>query len=195
MNDGICDCCGGEDEWDSEVVCRDRCDEVVAEEKSHATLALAGSRAREGYVKKAATLRGLQKYSGVDGGPGDVFLAAAEEGCLKLDDGDYTYTVCLFDHVTQQGIGGGRKFQLGKKGEWSTSLWEDGQQRKDYSVLIMGDGEHCHASGAPRRAELHFECNPTPAVVSVQETQVCVYTFRVQSPAACHPLVHDDGGH
>lgn len=188
VNDGICDCCGGEDEWDSGTPCRDTCAEAEAEENAHASLALAGSRAREAYASKAVALKHDKKYSGIDGGPDNVFLAAAAAGCLTLDDGDYRYEVCLFDHVTQRG--GGRHFKLGQKGTWSTSLWEDGRQRNDYSKLIMGGGEFCAAAHAARKVEILFECSPTPAVISLQETQVCVYSVVMHTPAACQPLAH-----
>lgn len=191
VNDGICDCCGGEDEWDGGVTCPDRCAQAEAEEGVHEKLALAGSKARQVYVAEAASLKGLPRFNGVDGGPDNVFLAAAAQGCLSLDDGDYKYEVCLFDKVTQHA--GGKHFRLGEKGTWSTSLWEDSRQRTDYSKLIMGGGEHCHAANGPRRAEILFECNSKPGLSSVQETQVCVYTFHMQTPAACHPLVHDKG--
>lgn len=191
VNDGICDCCGGEDEWDGVVVCKDRCGEALAEESSHAALALAGSKAREAYVKRAASVKHESRYSGVDGGPDDVFLAAAAAGCLSYTDGDYRYEVCLFDHVTQHDSRNKKTFKLGTKGAWDTSLWEDGvTHRKDYSKLIMGGGEYCAPANGPRQAELLFECDPSPRLVSVQETQVCVYTFRFKTPAACHPLMH-----
>ncbi|CAK0825134.1 unnamed protein product, partial [Prorocentrum cordatum] len=59
-----------------------------------------GSRAREAYVKRATALKDDPRYKHVDGGPDDVFFAAAAAGCLKLDDGDYTFEVCLFDKAT-----------------------------------------------------------------------------------------------
>mmetsp|Transcript_74309 Transcript_74309/g.205089 ORF Transcript_74309/g.205089 Transcript_74309/m.205089 type:complete len:422 (+) Transcript_74309:57-1322(+) len=190
VNDGICDCCGGEDEWDGATVCPNRCDEVEAEEQAEASRSLAGSRAREAYVQRAATLKSEKKYEAIDGGPDGVFIAAAAEGCLKLDDGDYTFEVCLFDRVSQKSSKGGRSFVLGRDGKWAESLWEDGSHRKDYTKLIMDNGEYCAASGAPRKAEVMFECAATPALLTVQEAQVCVYTFRMLTPAACHPLHH-----
>merc|ERR1712061_785036 len=47
VNDGICDCCGGEDEWDSGMRCPNRCAELEAAEAAEASKSLAGSRARE----------------------------------------------------------------------------------------------------------------------------------------------------
>lgn len=122
-----------------------------------------------------------------------MFIAAAASGCLKLDDGDYRFEVCIFDHVSQQPVKGGHKFTLGKKGRWAESLWEDGSLRKDYTKLIMDDGEHCVASNAARRAEILFECAASPALLTMQESQVCVYTIRMQTPAACQPLHHHEG--
>ncbi|CAK0825132.1 unnamed protein product [Prorocentrum cordatum] len=94
--------------------------------------------------------------------------------------------------VLQKPRKGGSTITIGKKGEWPTTLWEDGRQRQDYSSLKMGGGDHCFASKGPRRAEIHFECAPKPALLAVQEAQVCVYAFRMATPAACHPLHHAD---
>jgi len=192
VNDGICDCCGGEDEYNGATTCSDRCGEALAAEKEEISKSLAGSQAREAYVKEGAALMAKGRYEGHDrddGGPDGVFFAMAEHGCLETNDGDFTFKVCLFNTVTQRDNRNGKSFQLGKGGTWSTHLWEDGKTyRKDFSKLVMGDGEFCWASHAPRRAELLFECAATSAITSVQETQVCVYELKIRTPAACHPL-------
>ncbi|CAE8690570.1 unnamed protein product, partial [Polarella glacialis] len=193
VNDGICDCCGGQDEWDGVVQCPDRCGEEADEARVEESKAMEGSRAREEYVRRAAALRDESRFRGVDGGPDNVFLAEAE-GCHKLDDGDFTFEVCLFDRVIQHATKPPGQFKLGQKGNWATSLWENGQQRKDYSTLVMGDGEYCAPAKAPRRAEIHFECATTPKLISIQEAQLCVYKIHMQTPAACHSLQHHDDG-
>jgi len=190
VNDGICDCCGGEDEYNGEVVCRDTCAEAAAEESLHEKERLEGSKAREAYVEQAKGLKGSEQLKDVDGGPDDAFLAAAAAPCVNFDDGDYKYEVCLFSKVTQKNLKSGESTKIGGKGEWATSLWESGQQRKDYTKLIQGGGDQCFAASAPRKAEVLFECGKDPQVLSIQETQVCVYTVKMKTPAACHPLVH-----
>eukprot|EP00929_Paragymnodinium_shiwhaense_P048090 TRINITY_DN24369_c0_g1_i2.p1 TRINITY_DN24369_c0_g1~~TRINITY_DN24369_c0_g1_i2.p1 ORF type:complete len:434 (-),score=103.91 TRINITY_DN24369_c0_g1_i2:45-1346(-) len=189
VNDGICDCCGGQDEWNEAVgatTCSDRCAEEEKAQQAQASKAKAGSQKRAEYAKRAKTLMSEKRFQGVDGGPDGVFLAAAAEGCLKLDDGDYVYELCLFDKVTQRAKHQSKTFKLGQgHGKWKEVLWEHGEARKDYEQLIMGGGEYCHASSAPRRAEINFECSDRPALVSIQETQVCVYSVRMQTPAAC----------
>lgn len=192
VNDGICDCCGSEDEWDGLVTCPDRCSAEEAAAEAAASEALVGSRAREALVHKAAKLAGYKRYQAYDGGPDGVYLAVAAEGCLTKLDGEYTYKLCFFDRVSQIGSSG-NSFTLGRGGDWSTSLWEDGRQRKDWSKLIMDNGDFCAPASAPRKAELLLECAAAPALVAVRETQVCVYTFRVQTPAACPPLGHHSG--
>lgn len=194
VNDGICDCCGGEDEYNGAITCLDACGDALAAEKEEISKGLAGSQAREAYVKEAVGLVAAGRYANHDGGgPGNVFYALASHGCLKKKDGDFSFDVCLFDHVTQRDERSGASFKLGSGGKWSTHLWEDGKtHRKDYSNLVMGDGEFCHASHAPRRAEILFECGVTSEITLVQEAQVCVYEVHVTTPAACHPL-HDSG--
>lgn len=190
VNDGICDCCGGEDEWNSEVTCEGTCAAAAAEESAHEKERLEGSKAREAYVEQAKGLKDNEKLKEVDGGPDDVWLAAAAAPCTNFNDGDYKYEVCLFTSIKQQNTKSGENTKIGGKGAWATTLWESGAQRKDYSKLVMGGGDHCFAASAPRKAELLFECGTQPEVLSVQETQVCVYTVKMKTPAACHPLVH-----
>lgn len=166
----------------------DRCAEALAAEKAEISKGMEGSRKREALVTEAKKAVKAGKYKDFDGGPDNVFFAVASHGCLKKDDGDFTFKVCLFGKVTQHDRQG-HTFKIGEGGEWSTHLWEDGKtQRKDYSKLVMGDGEYCWASKAPRRAELLFECADSSSIVSVHEAQVCVYEFRIKTPAACRAL-------
>lgn len=188
VNDGICDCCAGEDEWHGVVVCPDRCQEEETQENVHLARARDGAAAREKYVKMAPAFRYKPKFRSVDGGPDGVFLAAAQQ-CYNLDDTDFTYKLCLFDKVVQKRKG--HETSLGKDGKWATHLWEDGKTlRNDYTRFIMEDGEYCWASKQKRRAEIIFECSPEPALTSVQEMQVCVYTFVLQTPAGCNANLH-----
>lgn len=191
VNDNICDCCGGEDEWDSDVKCPNRCQELADVAAREASKAMEGSKARQAYVKRAVSLRKKLKsrFKDVDGGPDDVFLVAAES-CLRFKDGDFDYEICLFREVTQRNVKSGESFKLGKKSAWSTTLWENGEQRKDYSKLIMSDGTYCGPASTGRKAEIQFECGATPSIVQVQEAQICVYNIRMLTPAACHSLEH-----
>jgi len=190
VNDGICDCCNGQDEWSGVVSCEDRCSEEAAQAAREANRAEEGSRAREVYAQRAASLRTTSRFKGQDGGPDSVYFAAAEAGCLKLSDGDFEFEVCLFDRVTQRDLKSGKKFTLGKDSAWATTLWENGQHRTDYTKLVMSHGDYCAPARKGREAEISFECAVKPALLSVQEGQVCIYAIRMQTPAACHPLAH-----
>eukprot|EP00927_Polykrikos_kofoidii_P036633 TRINITY_DN30925_c0_g1_i1.p1 TRINITY_DN30925_c0_g1~~TRINITY_DN30925_c0_g1_i1.p1 ORF type:complete len:455 (+),score=46.77 TRINITY_DN30925_c0_g1_i1:53-1417(+) len=193
VNDGICDCCGGEDEWDTTggaAVCPDRCAQEENEQAAEVSRRVAGSLARSDYVKRGRKLRWDKNRQPFDGGPDGVYLVVAADGCLNFNDGDYSYVVCPFVKVTQTDKQK-QTFTLGKGvGKWASTLWETGEQRVDYSKVTMSEGDYCYAAHSGRRAELHFECAEKPAIVSVQETQVCVYAFRVDTPAACQPLDH-----
>lgn len=188
VNDGLCACCGGQDEWGSGARCPDRCAEQEAAAAESASKALQGSRARQAYVQRAPGLRNLPRFKDVDGGPDGAFLAVAEDGCSKLNDIEFEFEVCLFDRVTQRDLKSGHKFTLGQKGNWATSLWENGQHRTDYTKLIMDHGDFCAPAHKHREVEINFECSVKPALLSVQETQVCSYTARMQTPAACPAL-------
>eukprot|EP00405_Crypthecodinium_cohnii_P041260 CAMPEP_0206553790 /NCGR_PEP_ID=MMETSP0325_2-20121206/16822_1 /ASSEMBLY_ACC=CAM_ASM_000347 /TAXON_ID=2866 /ORGANISM="Crypthecodinium cohnii, Strain Seligo" /LENGTH=609 /DNA_ID=CAMNT_0054053795 /DNA_START=83 /DNA_END=1909 /DNA_ORIENTATION=- len=173
VNDGICDCCGGEDEWEGETACPDNCEAELKAQKAHEAALERGSEARQRLIKQAEQAKKSGRYANFDGGPQDVYLAIAAQGCLKLEDGEYEYDICLFGEVNQRSKG--KSFKLGTKGEWASVLWEDGKTyRKDYSTLVMDGGTYCAARHGPRRVELHFECDLTTKVMSVQETEVCV---------------------
>jgi len=190
VNDGICDCCGGEDEFESEATCPNRCGELVAEEQASVSKALLGARARQPYAEEGLALKDTAPYSSRDGGPDGTFHAFAKHGCLKFKESStMSFELCLFEEVKQ--LDNSRTYILGKQGKWSQSLWEDGTHRKDYSRFIMGDGEHCHASQAPRRAEIIFECAEKDELVSVREAQICVYELQVRTPAACAAEHHE----
>jgi len=194
VNDGICDCCGGEDEYDGVIKCADHCGEALAAEAAEISTHAAGSKARQAYVGEAAQLVTEGRYAEFrteTGGPDNVFFAEAARGCLRKDDGDTSFELCLFDRVVQRDGSSGSSWSLGAQGAWSTHLWEDGKSyRKDFSKLVMDGGDYCSASSAPRRSEILFSCAPTSSLVSVQEAQICVYEFHVNTPAACQPDHH-----
>eukprot|EP00746_Dinoflagellata_sp_MGD_P085810 gnl/MRDRNA2_/MRDRNA2_33954_c0_seq1.p1 gnl/MRDRNA2_/MRDRNA2_33954_c0~~gnl/MRDRNA2_/MRDRNA2_33954_c0_seq1.p1 ORF type:complete len:464 (+),score=85.61 gnl/MRDRNA2_/MRDRNA2_33954_c0_seq1:32-1423(+) len=192
VNDGVCDCCGGEDEWDNDVVCKDRCGDLAAKDNALASRAAEGNKARRAYIERGKQLASTSPYSGYPGGPENAFLAVAENGCQENDDGSYTFKVCVFDRV-EQVQHGGRHFTLGKGGAWHQTMWENGEMRTDYSHLVMGDGEFCYASQAPRRTEIHFECGPKDKLLSIREAEVCVYKVHFETPAVCG-VTHGDQG-
>merc|ERR1719367_1187436 len=97
-----------------------------------------GSKAREAYVTQAVSLKDNSAFKDMDGGPDNVFWAAAAAPCETLDDGDYQFEVCVFSKISQKNKKSGEVTKIGAKGEWASVLWENGQQRKDYSKLIMG---------------------------------------------------------
>jgi len=183
VNDGICDCCAGEDEWDGSTTCQDVCASVEAEEQKHVSVVLAGSRAREDYVQRAKALQRKSRHRDVDGGPDNAFLA---QGCVDLNDGEYRYEVCIFDHVTQHGSG--RSFNLGRGGTWGSTLWENGQHRTEYKTLTMDGGDRCGPTKEKRKSEINFQCHPEVSIESVQELRTCVYSIEMRTPAACPPL-------
>jgi len=188
VNDGICDCCGGEDEYEGVVTCSDTCASAIASAEAESNRELLGAQRRAEYLRKKKRLRGLpHKNKAIDYGPDGAFRMAADS-CLKFDDGAHTYQVCLFDKVTQADKTSRQRFRIGSGGRWATTLWEDGKERKDYSKLIMDKGEHCYAIHAPRRTEITFQCGPDQNIVSAEELQLCVYSIVMQTPASCMSL-------
>jgi len=186
VNDGICDCCAGEDEWQTGARCPDRCLEAEGPgQAERASRALLGAAARARHAERGRQLAQQPQYSGLPGGPDHAFLAVAEKGCFRLDEGSAIYKVCLLDRVTHQIGEKGRPFVLGRGGAFAEAFWESGQLRRDYSRLNMGDGEWCHKASVNRSVEVLFECAPADALLSITETYACSFVVRFETPAAC----------
>lgn len=193
VNDGVCDCCGGEDEWASGADCPESCDvdsPDPSDASGHASKALAGAKARVRYAERGAVLAGEAPYSEWDGGPDHAFLAMAEKGCLEYEeDGKHIYRVCLFDRVTYRLGRNGRDFLLGRRGAWAEAFWENGLARLDHSQMVMGDGEWCHRASVIRSTVLFFECGPEDVFVSIRELTACTFEVRIETPAACDRFI------
>lgn len=67
-------------------------------------------------IRETSRLRGevdrVTSDISADCGPGDVFRAIKEE-CVSLDAGEYTYTVCIMDKVSQKSNKDGMSMSLG----------------------------------------------------------------------------------
>ena len=139
----------------------------------------AGARAALRALRAGAGAGGIASGGGTscvlprDGGTDDAFLPLAA-ACFSAESSDGTsFQICPFHNATQN-KGGRRLALVGSSWAWA---------ERDARMVISG-GDAC-PNHVRRRAELTFECGGVSAVLSVSEREMCSYSFRFGTPAAC----------
>ncbi|RKP24622.1 glucosidase II beta subunit-like-domain-containing protein [Syncephalis pseudoplumigaleata] len=127
-------------------------------------------------------LRALEAHEQKDYGP-DQRFAALEDKCFSHDSQEYTYEVCLFDHVKQQKKSESWSTSLGQFRGWSTEHHGDDDEAK-YHTIRFEDGEQCW-DGPRRSMKIVLQCGVKEEILSVEETEKCVYSMSMTTPAVC----------
>ncbi|XP_022104572.1 glucosidase 2 subunit beta-like [Acanthaster planci] len=189
VNDGMCDCCDGSEEWNQTVSlqkvkdlpeskhvrhapCSNACpgisDRIVEEEG----LKRLGARLKRQYL-----LAGKDHKRDIYGENGEYHLLSRT--CYNHFEDHAHYTVCPFRHIVQEK--GDHSFFIGKQPVWSEEAKADGND-----ILVMQDGDKRSCpNDTKRKTYLHFVCGLRDEVVSVRETEKCIYSLRFLTPAAC----------
>ena len=110
-----------------------------------------------------------------------AFLAMKDE-CFEVADGNYKYSLCMLDKVTQKEISGTSQVTLGR---FKAPL-EASTEQGDSVVMKHENGQHCHAFGA-RKATVKVVCGAKNELKSASEPSTCSYELLFESPAACTP--------
>ncbi|XP_005096829.1 glucosidase 2 subunit beta [Aplysia californica] len=194
VNDGICDCCDGSDEWQGALVpefmrigegqpqgsvyhapCTDRCSEIVALSRREQHLRSQGHDLQASYLRQAQTE--LSDYQRPNYGPNGIFYALSKQ-CHTLTSDQYKYEVCPFKSVTQTSD---YRPPVSLGGQRSKVEMVEGQH-----VIEMtgGEGSLCPA-GRARMSKIVLLCGLRDEVISVSESELCLYAFKMSSPAAC----------
>jgi hypothetical protein len=92
VNDGICDCCDGADEWGGALIaatgatvsCENTCGKAVEDARLSHEAFERGATLRNSYVSRASA----HAADGVDGGPDNAYLALKGR-CFEWATGDY----------------------------------------------------------------------------------------------------------
>lgn len=137
---------------------------------------------------------------------GTCFEATVDEKALKGGSSnmivrEYVFVLCPFHNITQtepnhqswtRAQDKARLGDLYVAGDFSEpdeqapillgvfDSWKEEQHQ-----MVFEHGEVC-GTGTPRRAIVQIDCGLVNEVVSVKENELCVYTLRFQTPAACH---------
>jgi hypothetical protein len=184
VNDGICDCCDGSDEW-SDISkpkkgslaypnaaavgpCKNHCGELAAELAKEAALRNQGHILREQYSQKG---KGMQERNTYDGGEDNALIPLATR-CFEIFDQGYTYKLCPFRSASQKDKG--RETSLGKNFKWLSK----------YDEFELGGGETC-PNGVVRATKVKLSCALKDKVVHVTEESPCIYQMFLETPAAC----------
>ncbi|KOO23445.1 glucosidase 2 subunit beta [Chrysochromulina tobinii] len=118
-------------------------------------------------------MRELESKKTVDYGPNGRFEPLSRECYTSALGGEWNYEICPFKNAAQKGQSGG-----------STTIgnWEGFAD--DYKTLKFTNGQHCW-NGPARSLTVSLECGAESEVLSVDEPEVCKYTMRFRTPAAC----------
>jgi protein kinase C substrate 80K-H len=195
VGDGVCDCCDGSDELlrppprsalpaaTARAAARPRCsDTCAAARDALATAEARRARAlarRAAMVEAAARLRAAPGRRGAwarsaDSGDADGALLALAACCFKFETGEQTvFELCPFANASQYKAAR-LLARVGTSARWA---------ERGVRMELRG-GARC-ANRRAREASVRFECGDDDAIVAVSEPELCAYSVRFATPAAC----------
>ena len=174
INDGVCDCCDGNDE--NEVAtgtsaCENKCGAALKASQGQRDIFKRGAEQRKSYVSSG------QLHSGGTGQYGhDSAFYKLSQRCFDLRGGNFQYHVCPFKSTSQRELSNGRHMVEISN---AFSHW------KNDKVMVATGGKYCAPISTGRSTEIHFKCGLADAVLSVEEFETCVYKIEMTTPAAC----------
>ena len=119
-------------------------------------------------------IRDLDGKINRDFGPAMRFEPLSRQ-CIEFKPGgEFSYELCPFVDAKQKDKSGG-----------STSIgkWE-GFGKNGHAEMLFTNGQHCWSAGA-RTLTVSLSCASENKILGVEEPEVCKYTMRLQTPAAC----------
>jgi len=174
INDGVCDCCDGNDE--NEVAtgtsaCENKCGAALKASQGQRDIFKRGAEQRKSYISSG------QLHSGGTGQYGhDSAFYKLSQRCFDLRGGNFQYHVCPFKSTSQRELSNGRHMVEISN---AFSHW------KNDKVMVATGGKYCAPISTGRSTEIHFKCGLADAVLSVEEFETCVYKIEMTTPAAC----------
>ncbi|RUS25018.1 hypothetical protein BC938DRAFT_472741 [Jimgerdemannia flammicorona] len=116
--------------------------------------------------------------------------AKLEDQCFELNEGEYTYSLCILGQAHQKSNRDHSSTYLGKFSAFTGN--SDPISDEHYAKQLYSEGTRCW-NGPDRSVKATFECGLTTELFSVTEPEKCEYAFKLRSPAVC-PLVVKEGG-
>ena len=118
-------------------------------------------------------IRSLEEKSSKDFGPGMRFERLSRE-CISFEPGgEFSYELCPYNNARQQDKNGGST-EIGR--------WEGFAE--GHAEMRFNNGQHCWNAGA-RTLKVFLSCAGANKILGVEEPEVCKYTMRLETPAAC----------
>ena len=130
-------------------------------------------------------IRDLEQKTSTDYGPDGRWLHLQGE-CIEFKPGgEFSYEMCPFGEAKQKdsrGIGTsvGKWDGFGRLGEEEGAA--GGAER--YKTMRFSNGQHCW-NGPARSLVVSVSCGPENKILGVEEPEVCKYSMRFETPAAC----------
>ncbi|KAJ8658183.1 hypothetical protein O0I10_006190 [Lichtheimia ornata] len=103
-----------------------------------------------------------------------------KDTCVEKNEGEYTYSVCLFGNAYQKSNKDGARVNLGRFDQFL------GDEHKEQ---IYNRGTKCW-NGPERSVHAKFECGGETEIIEVTEPEKCEYRYRLKTPAVC-PLTDE----
>ncbi|KAJ8311851.1 hypothetical protein KUTeg_010597 [Tegillarca granosa] len=167
VNDGLCDCCDGSDEWNNVLLpkdliikvknkkssvyqgpCENKCAKIIQMNQENYKIKQLGKRLKKSYLQAAGVLD------------------------------NKAYTVCPFESVKQQQFPHPARV-LGRRPQWKHVL-----PYKYVLQMVAGDADLC-PDGISRTTNIHFICGLNDKVTQILEDDRCLYIVKFSTPAAC----------
>ncbi|KAI7874233.1 hypothetical protein K492DRAFT_174735 [Lichtheimia hyalospora FSU 10163] len=98
-----------------------------------------------------------------------------KDTCVEKNEGEYTYSVCLFGNAYQKSNKDGARINLGRFDQFL------GGEHKEQ---IYNRGTKCW-NGPERSVHAKFECGGETEIIEVTEPEKCEYRYRLKTPAVC----------
>ncbi|KAG2220891.1 hypothetical protein INT45_013020 [Circinella minor] len=95
--------------------------------------------------------------------------------CTEKNEGEYTYSVCIFGDAYQKSNKDGARVKLGR----FEKFLDD-----DHMKQIYSRGTKCW-NGPERSVRATFECGGETEILEVTEPEKCEYQYRMKTPAVC----------
>ncbi|KAI9314557.1 glucosidase II beta subunit-like-domain-containing protein [Dichotomocladium elegans] len=100
--------------------------------------------------------------------------------CAEKNEGEYTYSVCLFGNAYQKSNKDGARINLGRFDKFLNEKHDE---------QLYSHGTKCW-NGPERSVHATFECGGQTEILEVTEPEKCEYRYRMKTPAVC-PLPED----
>ncbi|KAF3924350.1 hypothetical protein AA313_de0200514 [Arthrobotrys entomopaga] len=129
---------------------------------------------------KKSQLDGLNSDLTKDYGTNSVFWSL-KDICTEAESGEYTYSYCHMARASQKNRDGGSTHL----GDWSGFERRlDEEIEEEVLVVKFERGARCW-NGPERSAYVYLRCGPEEKLLTVAETEKCVYKMVAVSPAVC----------